>query len=414
MKIKRFIAKDMRQAIRDIRADQGPDAVILSNQKVNGGIEVISAVDYDESIFDEMVKNNEFSESRSRGDTSSGILPDNMDERTIEPKAGKSVKNSVEWSHDPAISEIRQEISSLRGVLENRLSYLAWSESARGNPQRAAVMHRLTDMGISAELTQRLADNISDDEDQDLEQAWRQVLGLLAHQVMVTDDDILTHGGIVALIGPTGVGKTTTVAKLAARYALRHGQNQVALISIDSYRIGGHEQLLTYGRILGVAAYTVESQEELHNKINDLSDKRLIIVDTAGTSQRDIRLAEQLSGLSSKTQLIQNYLVLSANTQLETLDEVVRAFQSVKLEGCILTKFDEATSLGEVLSTIIKYELPVAYVSDGQRVPEDLQQARVNNLVTMVVSYMQKADMMAIKQPSSIVTNRKVAGAHAS
>ena len=409
MKIKRFIAKDMRQAIRDIRADQGPDAVILSNQKVAGGIEVISAVDYDESIFEEMVQNGEFKENRMKGDVNSSMLPEHMEERTINrPESGGT---NVELMKGSAISEMREEISGLRGIIENRLSYLAWSEASRGNPKRAAIMHRLANMGISADLAKRLAENIG--KDQDLESAWHQVLSLLAHQVMTADDDILTHGGVVALIGSTGVGKTTTVAKLAARYALRHGQNQVALISIDSYRIGGYEQLLTYGRILGVAAYTVDTQEELHNKLNELSEKRLILIDTAGTSQRDIRLTDQLSRLSSKAHLIQNYLVLSANTQLETMDEVVRAFQGVKLEGCILTKLDEATSLGEVLSTIIKYGLPAAYVSDGQRVPEDLQQARGSSLVTMAATYMQKAEMMTANNPSSIVINGKVADAYA-
>lgn len=411
MKIKRFIAKDMRQAIRDIRADQGPDAVILSNQKVSEGVEVISAVDYDESIFDEMVQNGEFTENRGRGDAAVSILPDNMDERTFELKDRKVSRSGFDWRHDPAISEMRDEITSLRGILESRLSSLTWSEMARRNPQRAAIMHRLSDMGISTELTQRLAENITDD--QGLEEAWHQVLGLLTHQVMVTDDDILTNGGVIALIGATGVGKTTTVAKLAARYALRHGQNQVALISVDSYRIGGHEQLLTYGRILGVTAYTVESQEELYNKINDLIDKRLIIIDTAGTSQRDIRLTEQLSSLNSKSPLIQNYLVLSANTQLETQDEVVRVFQRVKLEGCILTKIDEATSLGGVLSTIIRYGLPAAYVSDGQRVPEDLQPARAQNLVTMAVTYMKKAEMMAATKIPSIKMGGVMADTHA-
>lgn len=409
MKIKRFIAKDMRQAIRDIRAEQGPDAVILSNQKVAGGIEVISAVDYDESIFEEMVQNGEFKENRMKGDVNSSMLPEHMEERTI--NRPESNGTNVELMKGSAISEMREEISGLRGILENRLSYLAWSEASRGNPKRAAIMHRLANMGISADLAKRLADNIG--KDQDLESAWHQALSLLTHQVMTADDDILNHGGVVALIGSTGVGKTTTVAKLAARYALRHGQNQVALISIDSYRIGGYEQLLTYGRILGVAAYAVDTQEELYNKINELSEKRLILIDTAGTSQRDIRLTDQLSRLNNKAHLIQNYLVLSANTQLETMDEVVRAFQGVKLEGCILTKLDEATSLGEVLSTIIKYGLPAAYMSDGQRVPEDLQPARGNSLVTMAATYMQKAEMMTAKNPSSIVINGKVADAYA-
>jgi flagellar biosynthesis protein FlhF len=196
---------------------------------------------------------------------------------------------------------------------------------------------------------------------------------------------------MIALVGSTGVGKTTSVAKLAARYALRHGQRSVALVTTDCYRIGAHEQLFTYGRILGVPVQVASSHEELQSTLASLADRRLVLIDTAGMSQRDLRLAEQLATLRDSGFPLRTYLVLNVTTQLNVLDEAVRAFGKAALEGCILTKVDEAASLGGVLSVVAKHRLPLAYVGDGQRVPEDLHPARAHNLVNRAVSLMQQA-----------------------
>lgn len=409
MKIKRYFAKDMRQAIREIREEQGPDAVILSNRRVNNGIEIIAAVDYDESIFNEM--SYQKSPQKPAYDLEPAGDVDLPGPAARQEKPARDRKQQdVEWVEDPAIREMKNEIKNLRGILENQLSSLTLADKTRNKPGFAGVLHRLTQLGISADLSEHLISQL--DLSNDLEHAWRQVLAILAHQIKVTDDDILTRGGVVALVGPTGVGKTTSIAKLAARFTLRFGSREVALISTDSYRIGAQEQLYNFGKILGVPTYMASDEDELRSKINDLSDKRLVLIDTAGMSQRDLRLSKQLEALSDSSQLIRNYLVIAANTQTNTLNDVMRAYSHIRLDGCILSKLDETTSLGGALSTIIRYQLPVAYVSDGQRVPEDMHPARAHSLVSRAVTLMQQEEMMSERHPNPLIYGGNLTNAH--
>lgn len=398
MKIKRYFAADMRQAIRMVRDEQGPDAVILSNRRVDGGVELVAAVDYEAALADADLSSAATAATTSPADT--GVIAKAAPKAPtplpvtaavtarLEAAAQSTFKpQTVEWSQDPAISEMRREVKALRGLLENQLAHLAWGDVARNQPQRAALLRQLMGLGLTPALCRQLSDAIEVDSDAD--NNWRQAMGLLAQQLPVADDDILNSGGVVALVGPTGVGKTTTVAKLAARFALRHGQRQVALISTDNYRIGAHEQLLTYGRILGVPVQTAADQDELHALLQGMDDKKLVLIDTAGMSQRDVRLSEQLATLHGGSPLIKTWLVLSAATQQSSLDEAVRAFQRVPLAGCILTKVDEATRLGDALSSIIHSRLPLAYIGDGQRVPEDMHPARAHGLISRAVALLQ-------------------------
>lgn len=411
MKIKRYFAADMRQAIRKVREEQGPDAVILSNRKVEGGIEIIAAVDYDEELVGQALGQTAApthhpapaaprNEARDPGAASPSASPkaaayaaaaDSMRETAAPAQDARpaAARPNIHWAQDPAIVAMRREIQELRGLLENQLAHLAWGDLQRRQPVKTELLRRLTDLGLTPALCKLISDQVGPAEDE--EQGWRRALGLLAHHLAVTDDDILNTGGVIALVGSTGVGKTTTVAKLAARFALRHGQRSVALITTDCYRIGAHEQLFTYGRILGVPVQVASTHEELQNALRSLSDKRLVLIDTAGMSQRDLRLTEQFTTLLDSGFPLQTYLVLSATTQAGVLEETLQRFGKVALSGCILTKLDEAASLGGVLSTVAKHRMPLAYVGDGQRVPEDLHPARAHNLVSRAVSLMQQA-----------------------
>lgn len=372
MKIKRYFAPDMRQAIRKVREAQGPDAVILSNRKVKGGVEIIAAIDYDpDQLPGEAVE-----ARRSEAPAAAEPPP----EPTPEPRRKRP---DVEWDEDPALVAMRGEIRELRGLLENQLAHLAWREFSREHPAQAGLLRRLTELGLPRDLCERLIEAVG--EQPDAGQAWRRALALLAQSLPVTDDDILDKGGIVALVGPTGVGKTTTVAKLAARFALRHGQRSVALVSTDGYRVGAHDQLLTYGRLLGVPVQPAASREELGRVLQGLLDRRLVLIDTAGMGPRDLRLSEALGALAG-VPMVRRYLVLSAAAHPAALEEAVRAFASAGLDGCVLTKLDEAGTLGEALSVTIRHRLPVAWITDGQRVPEDLQPARTHVLVSRAVA----------------------------
>jgi len=404
MKIKRYFAPDIRQAIRKVREDQGPDAVILSNRTVDGGVEIVTAVDYEAFVADlgnsGATTHTAVSARRARDDAREGGGKPRREHAVEEiiPDA------SADAASGDCFADMGRELKSLRGMLEHQLSGLAWGELGRRHPQRVLLIRRLRELGLSAALAQKIAAEIP--ELPDSERVWRQALALLAHYLPVTNDDILSHGGVVALVGPTGVGKTTSVAKLAARYLLRHGPKSVALITADDQRIGAHEQLKIYGQILDIPVRLARDHGSLQAAISELRTHRLILIDTAGMCQRDVRLAEQLSMVRAGSPAVKLYLVLAANAQIAALEETVAAFGSAALQGAIITKADETSSFGGVLSVLSSHGLPVAYVSEGQRVPEDLAPARSHSLVSRCVGVMQQTRTALAKQP---VRYRKVA-----
>lgn len=406
MKIKRLCAANIRDAMRKVREELGSDAVILSNERTSAGFEIVAAVDYDEKLLQGMQQTvaTEAAAQRRTLARDSALPEDDKPDlreilREVDPptsaatvavavgetaEAASSGKARVVWSQDPLLVEMRHEIRIMHTLLEQQLSGLAWGELARRQPYRAELLRHLMDFGFGPDLCLRLADAAT--KEQNAELAWRLALETLGRGLSVTQDDILTQGGIAALIGPTGVGKTTTVAKLAARYNLRHGPGRVALITTDSYRIGAFEQLCTFGMIMDTPVRLVSTAQELQDAITSFAEKSLVLIDTAGMSQRDVRLSHQFA-LLNHTPRIRSYLVLAANAQHSVLRETVAAFAQVPLSGAILTKVDETTRLGAVLSVVHEKELPLAYISNGQRVPEDLQVARIDALIRMGESF---------------------------
>ena len=209
------------------------------------------------------------------------------------------------------------------------------------------------------------------------------------------DYDLLTEGGVIAVLGPTGVGKTTTVAKLAARFALRHGANEVALVTTDSYRVGAHEQLGAFAQIMGIPVRVAHDIHELRSALEHYCAHKLVIIDTAGMSQRDVRFAQQAALIREGSPLVKLLLVLSANAQYLALEEAVAAFGQAGVDGCVVSKIDEAADLGGALSVLCRHGIPAAYLTNGQRVPEDISSARGHLLVTRAVTLAREAALAA-------------------
>lgn len=359
MKIKRFVAPDMRRAMRRVREEQGPDAVILSNRRVSDGIEVVAAIDYDESLL-----------SRT---TAAPAADTGLTEFSPDSETGHFERAAQTWSREPTLIGMKQEVASLRMLLESQLASLAWNDTVRRHPVRAGVLRKLSAMGLTQELAASVADQAHGD---DIESAFDAALIHLDERLPRLDREIINERGVVALVGPTGVGKTTSIAKLAARFVLRHGAEGLALLTTDGFRIGAHEQLITFGRILGVPVQLVRNGMELRTALDALSDKQLVLIDSAGMSQRDQRINQELAALRESGSRLRVLLTLSCQAQTAVLEEAIQTFGDLDPFACVLTKLDEAAALGGAISALIRHGLALAYVTDGQNVPEDLHWAK--------------------------------------
>lgn len=282
------------------------------------------------------------------------------------------VKESIRAETDVMTRRMVGEIETLKSTLNDAMSSLASLGVKLGDPVRTRLFQTMLNAGFSAQLTRYVLENMPQHDT--YEGALDFVQRAIEKNLSTVSDEnsLLDQGGVFALMGPTGVGKTTTTAKLAARFVLRHGASRVALLSTDSYRIGGHEQLRIYGKILGVSVHAVKDAQDLSLALNDLREKHVVLIDTIGMSQRDRAVSEQMAMLHAVGPSIKRLLLLNAASNGKTLDEVVGAYRDANLAGCILTKIDEAASVGHAMDVMIRRRLPLHYVSYGQRVPEDI------------------------------------------
>jgi flagellar biosynthesis protein FlhF len=309
-------------------------------------------------------------------------------EATLTPLASNEVKAAfaeLKAATEPVLGSadaMGNELKTLRRMLETQLAHLAWNDLTRRAPVHTEMLRELTEIGISQELAEHLVRQLP--EDTELTFARRFTIAGLSQYLKVTGDRWLDDGGRVAFTGATGVGKTTTLAKIAVRWVLRHGPRDLALVAGDSVRIGAQDQLQSLAQLLGVPVYTLEHFESLPSLLSQLNE-RLILIDTPGSSVRDPQLAGRLAVLSNSASKLQTALVLAASTQAGAIEEAVKHFAPANPSSCVLTKLDEAASLGGVLSVLIRARLPVSYMSEGQRVPEDLRPARALELVSTAV-----------------------------
>jgi len=458
MKIKRYTAPSMREALARVRAEQGADAVILSSRRGEEGIEVIAAVDYDEALFADANRQRSVvsptmapapappapagAVSRSpklipahfqRLTMSSlpvaTVLRDSLPaaasaartepvrapatakpsqtlqparpaqpsqlarppqssqptqpSRTLPPAQPVQPPQTSQRSQpaqpvqppraDANYTAMQRELKDMRQMLESGFAGITWNDKRLREPLKARVLEELSAAGIAPDVAAMLAKLTP--QRTTVENPSHIPMALLVKHLPVVDDLSTVSGGIMAIVGPTGAGKTTTIAKLAARWCMRHGAKDLALVSTDSYRIGARDQLMTYARVLGAPMLAANSGKELAALLERLKSKKLILIDTAGMGTRDARLAEQLAVLKQGAPRARILLALPAQSEGHALEEIVQAFAPLNPVACILTKVDEAASLGAVISTTLRHRLKIAYVCDGQRVPEDMHAA---------------------------------------
>ncbi len=433
MNVRKFIAANARDALRKVKETLGNDAIILSNRGVPGGVEIMAVAARDMAMIVPTAASDHAAPMQPKAPPPARPMPaDDDDYRVLlssararvsgvnPPQAQPAPRAAAPASRpapvppqrpaaqvnagiprtgalrnaepprqqapvppvQPAPQQVRpqaaevvpqavmDEIRSLRQIVEQHLAGFAWGEAARSQPVKTEVLRQMLDAGFSPQLSRDLIGDLPQEMDALQAMAW--VKGAADRSLLTvgSDADIVNRGGVYALVGPTGVGKTTTTAKLAARCVLRHGPSKVALVTTDGYRIGAHEQLRIYGRILGVAVYLVKDALELRQTLDELQHKHMVLVDTMGMSQKD-KLVPEMNDMLAGCD-VQRLLLLSSTSRGDTLDDVVRSYAGSNLAGCILTKIDEAASLATPLDVIMRHGLPLYYVSNGQRVPEDL------------------------------------------
>ena len=412
MQVKRFFAADMRQAMKLVRDELGADAAIIGNRRIAGGVELTAALDYKLSALAPRVPNieleDELRKTQSRivsaqaeldtRSNSDGVinrqlfagLPLTAAEPLIEPTVNEAPRAPAPAAPAPAavdqrlFDSMRSELSGLRELLEVQLGSLAWTQLQGTRPEQATLWRKLQRIGLSGPLARDLLGQVEDIAEP--RHAWRMLLAHLARMISTPEAEPLEEGGVIAMVGPAGMGKTTTLAKLAARYVLKYGAQNIALVSMDSFRIGAQEQLKTLGRILNVPVTHVDPGQSLAQALEPLLRKRVVLIDTAGLQASDPALKLQLESLAGRGIRARNYLVLATTSQKQVLTAAYHSYKRCGLAGCILTKLDETASLGEVLSLAISHELPVAYLTDGPRIPDDLHLPRKHQLVSRAVS----------------------------
>jgi len=423
MNVKKFIAGSSRDAWRQVREALGPDAVILSNRNIDDGVEILAMANEDMSslvvpamakdamprpavrrppaqpaqqqaavprrpepmgIESSAIEHNAAQAEARVWRTRNAARASAKEQQAVPKPAAASVPRAqpspvmAEFDgkdYDEILSDVMSEIRSMRGVLETQLAEISWGGTQKREPGKAAIMREMLAAGFSASLSRLITENLPQNPKSQDAMFW--VKSVLAKNLMTmaNENELLEEGGVYALVGPTGVGKTTTTAKLAARCVMRHGPGKLALITTDGYRIGGYEQLRIYGKILGVMVHSVKDESDLRIALDELRGKHTVLIDTAGMGQRDQMVAEQAAMLSGAGTEIKRLLCLNATATGGTLNEVVSAYSGDGLAGCIITKLDEAATIGNVLDVVIRQKLNLYYVANGQRVPEDLHVA---------------------------------------
>ena len=377
MKMQKYTAPDMRSALRKVRSEHGPDALILWTRRTAGVVELTVATD------PEAVANAEIltQAARAAGADTVAIPVRSVSRPVAVPPA--IIPPAVAGS-----AAIDSELKSLRHLLETQLAALAWNDLTRRAPVKAALMREFASLGLDRELGASLLESVTSDDE--LDRARQQVLTAFSGRLLTIDDRWTTRGGVLSLVGSPGSGKSSAVAGIAARWVLRNGPNGAVLVSAGDPRFGAFEQLARLGRLLGIPTYQVEEIEALPALLTRLGEQRLVLVDTGATGSRSDDPSVEERNFATLRSIGSIAAVLPATLQATAARQIAARYARSGVTACIATRLDEAASLGGLLSAVITAALPLVYVTDGTRLPDDLRPARSDELVALAVALQER------------------------
>jgi flagellar biosynthesis protein FlhF len=376
----KFVAPNVTEALKQVTQALGGDAIVLTTRDTTGGVEIIAISPTDLA---------KLSESRSEASSVANAAKTPVS-APAPVKPAPSMPPSIRPTQAVSALEmdhLLNEFSQVKQLLQAHLSDKVWGEMQTHSPQQAEALRVVLNAGFSPQLSAELVKALPSVLGHGSE--LREQLQLeIERRVQVVDPlSVFDPGGVFAFIGPTGVGKTTAIAKIAARCVLRYGRDQLALLTTDTFRIGAQEQLNVYAKIIGVPVASLRDSQDLAAKLKSLGQRRVVLLDTAGVNQRDIRMLEQSQLLQEGAPELKRILVMSSTTDLRTQEDVIlmhqqaaQSRQGAGILAAIITKTDEAAQLGPVLDCLMRHRLPLMFLANGQRVPEDLSQANVQYL----------------------------------
>ena len=457
MEIKRIKEKSIHDAIQKVREELGPDAVVLSTEKNRHGVEIIAALDFDATVLEKKLANQnqgdqeqsgtiiepqamvseetlsqaieksiekQFSEQMNKisetivkfqieSNEDRNKIYDNLnqkidtlhksvEEKYIEQQRARTenfsvLQKQVTQLRDDftdymtstlpdemnSIMQIHEEIGDLKDVLGCQTKLLDWAKWGKNNPSGISLISRLVNAGFGVGLSKNVMSNISDISNS--ETAWRNVIEILSTSLKTPAVNVQKEGGVVMALGRTGVGKTTTLAKIATKYVIENGPNDVVFINLDDKRVGGFDQLDTYGRILNVPVYRFDGEENMRSILKIIRSKALVLIDTAGMIEPGKEIEDFVNNLNRNKVNVHKLLLMSANTQLHNLKEIVDGFKKCQPNGCVITKTDESSQLGNVITVSIEDSLPVYFETHGQQVPEDISHIEPSSLIQRAI-----------------------------